>query len=78
MFSDYFSAILGIVRQGSNWSLEPFGEMRDKDHQLFERGRGNACSVEVRDLYIVVLVIILDNGLVQLFVQVARNYFSRR
>lgn len=25
VFSDYFSAILGLVRQGSNWSLNPFG-----------------------------------------------------
>jgi linoleate 10R-lipoxygenase len=49
VFSDYFSAILGLVRKGSSWSLEPFGEMRT-DHELFERGRGNACSVEVREL----------------------------
>ncbi|KAI6041267.1 heme peroxidase, partial [Pisolithus marmoratus] len=51
VFSDYFSAILGLNRKGSSWSLEPFGEMRDKDHQLFERGRGNACSVEFNCLY---------------------------
>ncbi len=25
VFSDYFSAILGLVRQGSSWSLNPFG-----------------------------------------------------
>ena len=47
VFSDYFSAILGLVRQGSSWSLAPFGEFREDDHELFERGRGNACSVEV-------------------------------
>ena len=23
-------------------------EIRDSDHKLFERGRGNVCSVEVR------------------------------
>ncbi|KAL4078615.1 heme peroxidase [Scleroderma yunnanense] len=51
VFSDYFSAILGLVRQGSSWSLEPFGEFREEDHQLFERGRGNACSVEFNCLY---------------------------
>ncbi|KAI6023916.1 hypothetical protein PISMIDRAFT_470487 [Pisolithus microcarpus 441] len=51
VFSDYFSAILGLNRQGSSWSLEPFGEFRDEDHQLFERGRGNACSVEFNCLY---------------------------
>jgi cytochrome P450 len=51
VFSDYFSAILGLVRKGSSWSLEPFGEIRNEDHQLFERGRGNACSVEFNCLY---------------------------
>ncbi|KAG0701786.1 heme peroxidase [Suillus ampliporus] len=51
IFSDYFSCILGLVRQGSNWSLEPFDEIRNKDHQIFERGRGNACSVEFNCLY---------------------------
>ena len=25
VFSDYFSCILGLVRQGSSWSLNPFG-----------------------------------------------------
>lgn len=25
IFSDYVSCILGLVRQGSNWSLNPFG-----------------------------------------------------
>ena len=25
VFSDYFSCILGLVRDGSNWSLSPFG-----------------------------------------------------
>ena len=47
VFSDYVAAILGLVRQGSSWSLNPFEEIRNLDHTLFERGRGNACSVEV-------------------------------
>ncbi|KAF8265064.1 heme peroxidase [Lactarius quietus] len=51
IFSDYFSSILGLVRQGSTWSLNPFGEIRDLDHKLFERGRGNVCSVEFNCLY---------------------------
>ncbi|KAF7796357.1 hypothetical protein EIP86_007534 [Pleurotus ostreatoroseus] len=51
VFSDYFSAILGLVRQGSSWSLNPFGEIRDMDHSLFERGRGNVVSVEFNCLY---------------------------
>ncbi|KAH9967528.1 linoleate diol synthase [Russula dissimulans] len=46
VFSDYFGCILGLVRQGSAWTLNPFGEIRTSDHKLFERGRGNVCSVE--------------------------------
>ncbi|KAJ3491856.1 hypothetical protein NLI96_g423 [Meripilus lineatus] len=51
VFSDYLSAILGMVRQGSNWSLNPFGEIRKDDHSLFERGRGNVSSAEFNFLY---------------------------
>jgi linoleate 10R-lipoxygenase len=51
VFSDYFSCILGLVRQGSSWSLNPFGEIRNMDHSFFERGRGNVCSVEFNCLY---------------------------
>ncbi|EIM86629.1 linoleate diol synthase [Stereum hirsutum FP-91666 SS1] len=51
LFADYFGSILGLVRSGSKWSLSPFGEMRKEDHSLFERGRGNVCSVEFNCLY---------------------------
>jgi linoleate 10R-lipoxygenase len=51
VFSDYFSTILGLVRYGNSWSLTPFDEMRNSDHTLFERGKGNACSVEFNCLY---------------------------
>jgi cytochrome P450 len=51
IFSDYFSSILGLPREGSNWSLNPFGEIRKDDHSLFERGQGNVCSVEFNCLY---------------------------
>ena len=51
VFSDYFSCILGLVRQGSSWSLEPFDEIREEDNSVFERGRGNTCSVEFNCLY---------------------------
>ncbi|OSX64325.1 hypothetical protein POSPLADRAFT_1054938 [Postia placenta MAD-698-R-SB12] len=51
VFSDYFSAILGLVRDGNSWSLNPFGEIRELDHGIFERSRGNACSVEFNCLY---------------------------
>ncbi|KIY63464.1 heme peroxidase, partial [Cylindrobasidium torrendii FP15055 ss-10] len=51
VFSDYFSCILGLVRKGSNWSLSPFGDFRNDDHSNFERGQGNAVSVEFNCLY---------------------------
>ncbi|KAI0035301.1 linoleate diol synthase [Vararia minispora EC-137] len=51
VFSDYFASILGLVRLGSSWSLNPFGEIRNLDHSLFDRGRGNVCSVEFNCLY---------------------------
>lgn len=28
VFSDYFSSILGLVRDGSSWSLDPFSVMQ--------------------------------------------------
>lgn len=51
IFSDYFSCILGLVRDGSSWSLNPFNEIRNEDHSVFERGKGNVCSVEFNCLY---------------------------
>ncbi|KAJ7115970.1 linoleate diol synthase, partial [Mycena epipterygia] len=51
VFSDYFSSILGLVREGSSWSLNPFGEIRAPDHSVFDRGQGNVCSVEFNCLY---------------------------
>ena len=85
--SDYFCAILGLVRQGSSWAFNPFEEMRNADHSLFERGRGNACSVEVRvPLSSVVrpwspvwwLIVSLLLLLVQLLVPLACDYFAGR
>lgn len=49
LFSDYFSGILGLVRQGTS-SFNPFREIRDSDHNFFERDR-NICSVEFNCLY---------------------------
>jgi linoleate 10R-lipoxygenase len=51
IFSDYFSSILGLVRQGSTSSFNPFREIRDDDYKVFERDRGNVCSVEFNCLY---------------------------
>ncbi|PPQ76670.1 hypothetical protein CVT24_011915 [Panaeolus cyanescens] len=45
VFSDYFSSILGLLL-----TLET-QEIRKEDHSLFERGRGNVCSVEFNCLY---------------------------
>ncbi|KAI5895328.1 heme peroxidase [Schizophyllum commune H4-8] len=51
VFADYVHCILGLVRQGSSWTLDPFSELRKEDHSLFERGKGNVCSVEFNCLY---------------------------
>ncbi|KAF8512919.1 linoleate diol synthase [Gautieria morchelliformis] len=51
VFSDYFAAILGLVRDGSSWNLNPFGEIRRSDHSQVERGQGNNVSIEFNLLY---------------------------
>jgi cytochrome P450 len=51
VFTDYFSTILGLVRDGLSWSLEPFEAIRNSDHSPFERGKGNSCSAEFNCLY---------------------------
>lgn len=51
VFGDYFSSILGLVRDGSSWTLTPFDEIRMEDHSLFERGKGNVVSCEFNCLY---------------------------
>ncbi|KAL9713581.1 hypothetical protein Ac2012v2_003192 [Leucoagaricus gongylophorus] len=51
VFGDYFSAILGLVRDGNSWTLTPFDEIRKEDHSLFERGKGNVVSCEFNCLY---------------------------
>ena len=38
VFSDYLAAILGLVREGSSWSLDPFEEMRTLEHEFVGRG----------------------------------------
>ncbi|KAF9259925.1 linoleate diol synthase [Marasmius fiardii PR-910] len=51
ILSDYVSCILGLVRQGSNWALDPFRNIWNEGHSQLERGKGNACSVEFNCLY---------------------------
>jgi hypothetical protein len=50
------------------------------DHKLFERGRGNVCSVEVYIYSTVRIIETLTDSviLVQLSVPVARNYVAGR
>jgi hypothetical protein len=43
--------ILGLVADLNPWSLNPFEEIRKKDHSVAERGRGNNISVEFNLLY---------------------------
>lgn len=38
-------------RDLSTWTLDIGAQMREDDHSLLERGRGNSCSVEFNVLY---------------------------
>ncbi|KAK0204772.1 heme peroxidase [Desarmillaria ectypa] len=48
---DYVGAILGLVRYGHYWRLDPLKEIRRLNHILSPRGEGNANSVEFNLLY---------------------------
>ncbi|KAG8877662.1 hypothetical protein FRB98_006589 [Tulasnella sp. 332] len=49
--TSYIGAILGLSKTGNPWRLDPLEELRGKGHELLERGRGNAVSVEFNLLY---------------------------
>ncbi|KAG9016734.1 hypothetical protein FRB90_002336 [Tulasnella sp. 427] len=51
ILSDYLAAILGLVREGNSWSLDPLQTYRDPDHKVSERGQGNVVSIEFTALY---------------------------
>ncbi|KAG8892206.1 hypothetical protein FRC01_014292, partial [Tulasnella sp. 417] len=51
ILSDYLAAILGLVREGNSWSLDPLQTFRDSDHKISERGQGNIVSIEFTALY---------------------------
>ena len=51
VFSDYVAAILGLVTDLNSWTLDPFNQIRKKDHSLVDRGQGNSNSVEFNLLY---------------------------
>ncbi|KAF9787785.1 heme peroxidase [Thelephora terrestris] len=48
---DYIGVILGLVRDGSTWRLNPLEFARDFDHSLIPRGEGNVVSIEFNLLY---------------------------
>ncbi|KAI9450785.1 heme peroxidase [Lactarius psammicola] len=48
---DYVGSILGLVRDGSPWRLDPLMSMRDIDHEVSQRGEGNVVSIEFNLLY---------------------------
>ncbi|KAG8939990.1 hypothetical protein FRC04_005695 [Tulasnella sp. 424] len=51
IFGDYLASILGLVREGNSWSLDPLSNFRAASHEIVERGTGNIVSVEFLALY---------------------------
>ncbi|KAF9447624.1 heme peroxidase [Macrolepiota fuliginosa MF-IS2] len=51
ILGDYVGAILGLVRDGSDWRLNPLMNMREVDHDIAVRGEGNVVSIEFNLLY---------------------------
>ncbi|KAH9014942.1 hypothetical protein EDB84DRAFT_1635406 [Lactarius hengduanensis] len=47
----YVGSILGLVRDGSSWRLDPMMSTRDIDHEVSPRGDGNVVSIELSLLY---------------------------
>ncbi|KAF8629714.1 hypothetical protein AX15_003313 [Amanita polypyramis BW_CC] len=50
ILGDYVGAILGLVRDGFSWRLDPLTFIRDR-HTILPRGEGNVVSVEFNLLY---------------------------
>ncbi|KAF8154674.1 heme peroxidase [Crassisporium funariophilum] len=51
ILGDYVGAILGLVRDGCDWRLDPLMTMREIDHEFAPTGEGNVVSVEFNLLY---------------------------
>ncbi|KDQ52925.1 hypothetical protein JAAARDRAFT_162433 [Jaapia argillacea MUCL 33604] len=51
IFADYVGAILGLVRDGLTWRLNPLDTMRQLDHEFSPQGEGNVVSLEFNLLY---------------------------
>ncbi|KAG8943980.1 hypothetical protein FRC03_002213, partial [Tulasnella sp. 419] len=51
ILSDYLASILGLIREGNSWSLNPLEFFRNQDHGVAPRGEGNQVSIEFTALY---------------------------
>jgi hypothetical protein len=51
ILGDYVGAILGLVRDRSDWRLNPLMTMRGSDHAFVPVGEGNVVSIEFNLLY---------------------------
>ncbi|KAG8221573.1 heme peroxidase [Butyriboletus roseoflavus] len=51
ILADYVGSILGLVRDGLSWRLDPLASSRECDHAVSPRGGGNAVSIEFNLLY---------------------------
>ncbi|KAF8657589.1 hypothetical protein AX16_002170 [Volvariella volvacea WC 439] len=51
ILGDYVGAILGLVRDGSDWRLDPLMATREGNHEVSPRGEGNVVSLEFNSLY---------------------------
>ncbi|KAF8603914.1 heme peroxidase [Ceratobasidium sp. AG-I] len=51
VLGDYLASILGIVREASDWSLNPFQDIVQSERNHVGRGDGNSVSVEFNLLY---------------------------
>ncbi|KAJ7083708.1 heme peroxidase [Mycena belliarum] len=51
ILGDYVGAILGLVRDGYSWRLDPLSQSREVTHDLNPRGEGNVVSIEFNLLY---------------------------
>uniref|UniRef100_A0A7G1PUP4 Dioxygenase n=1 Tax=Tricholoma matsutake TaxID=40145 RepID=A0A7G1PUP4_TRIMT len=51
ILGDYVGAILGLIRDRSDWRLDPLMSMRESDHEVSPQGKGNVVSVEFNLLY---------------------------
>ncbi|KAI0752622.1 heme peroxidase [Daedaleopsis nitida] len=51
IFGDYVAGFLGMGRDGSSWSMNPFDPIKTSEGEVIGRGEGNQCSVEFNVLY---------------------------